>query len=68
MALLLTPSRKCAVSLLLGYREKDGALRASLKETCWICQPGSYGNGVDRAECKKCRGGVICLEGRETKY
>ena len=51
-------------SSVIGYREKDGTLRTSLKETCEICQPGTYGNDPSRALCKKCRGGVICLEGK----
>ena len=46
--------------IVKGYYERAGALRKSFADTCQICPPGTYGNGVT---CTVCKPGVICLEG-----
>ena len=44
----------------LGYKEYDGALRATFADTCEPCQPGTFGAHVSRAVCEACRAGVVC--------
>ena len=46
-----------------GYEEILGSHRETLNDTCQICKPGYFNNDPSSHSCKKCRGGVICLEG-----
>lgn len=51
--------------IFTGYRHKEvvKGIGKTFNETCEICRPGTYGNDPKRAICRRCRGGVICLEG-----
>lgn len=51
---------------LPGHEEIIGSDRDSFARTCRICKPGYYNNAPNKDPCKRCRGGVICLEGATT--
>lgn len=44
----------------LGYKEYDGAPRATFEDTCEPCKPGTFGAHASRAVCEACRAGVVC--------
>jgi hypothetical protein len=46
----------------LGYKEYDGAPRATFADTCEPCQPGTFGAHVSRAVCEETVPCIILCE------
>lgn len=49
--------------LCLGYDEILGSHRKTFNDTCQVCKPGHFNDDPSQHACRKCRAGVICLEG-----